>query len=1180
MKFKNFGKIGCFAVVMAVAGSFGLANANNTSLVYAASSVTKNIGDQLQLTNVKTNYKAEDIKTNTTPGDYEGQKYVVLPTPSVNTSALTVTATNSSGKSVDVELVNDNEYRLYLSGDKGVYYVTYTLTSTNGVETSREIQISIDAVVPSFDWNDENVENIIPEKINPGKTIVLPYPSILDQNGDYVTYEGNELTADYLANIKNESTIKAIGLTLKLVDANKNTVEPVYNAETGYYEIKLASDAKTGKWTLSYVYEQENSYTIKKTYNFQVVSTEYFNPEEDVSLKIQGFKDNVSIPTSMELNVESPFPYATIVNTKDGNAEISVYTILKITCTPADGSAQVSWNSHDNPELFKEFKFKPTIEGNYQVEYTFKSFYGKEISHNYGTIYNVRKGTTGTTVYVVEGYSDNIDSVKDITSETVDEAFYGDNPILVDATYKVPTKVKAGQEVELPAIFAVDLTDNFEKLAFTRTITNKTTGVSNSYSLTQPDASRQIGPEETIKYTFEKAGEYSVRYSVKDSTTYNSSVYLDTFTVVVEEDFEDTTAPVVDFNGLPKTITAGKDITFTIDASDYKADSSTEYDDTNLKLVVTYQFDSENPVTIYPDTNGEYKIEVPADASYNTVSVNAVATDDSGNETPKNATIIINNYSGDTFAPEINVDGFDFEIGTEGSPWKTVSDDATTLADFEKGDTITLPKVTFSDNSSDLVVTAYVEHVSTGNVLKTFFGMSGSGTTVSMGGIGSESFQLQYSGLYRVTYVATDVNNNIAINSFEFNAISNTPPSIYGVGNISTSAEYGDEIDIVSGITIYDGDTIQTDYNIKYLSASEYANIETILSDESSKSTLFIYVEGACEPMPGNIIKATDGTITLRYWSVNANGKYTLTPQVQTISAEDTTAPTFYINENLIEETHEYDSEAEDLTNYVFIPNFENLSDTGSGVDLNSKKVVVKYSDSTTELTIKSIDDISDELFTESGYTQDDIDSIKNNYLGYVVATKNGTMNITYTVSDKAGNTSAEKVIAIACGDITPPTLSVDNVKLESSYNVGSTLSIDMEALKVSDDSDTEESSISYKNVVVTVTCDGKTISKDSSSTVDMFNYKIENAGNYIITFTVSDSSGNSRSETLEFTVNQETNSPVISTTVWGTVVIILSLLVLGGVIYMFVKPTKGNKNGPKGGQRTEKKEQDSKIQV
>ena len=58
------------------------------------------------------------------------------------------------------------------------------------------------------------------------------------------------------------------------------------------------------------------------------------------------------------------------------------------------------------------------------------------------------------------------------------------------------------------------------------------------------------------------------------------------------------------------------------------------------------------------------------------------------------------------------------------------------------------------------------------------------------------------------------------------------------------------------------------------------------------------------------------------------------------------------------------------------------------------------------------------------------------------------------------------------------------------------------------------------------------------------------------------------------------TGCPVISTTVWGTVVIILSLLVLGGVIYMFVKPTKGNKNGPKGGQRTEKKEQDSKIQV
>lgn len=1183
MKFKKIGKIATLAVTVGVAGAvgFGAAIPQNASVYADSYTSVASAGQKLQLKQLKTQFKASDIQT-----DDQNKQYVVLTTPLVSEGDLNVTAKNSAGKDVTVTKVSD-EWRLYLSNDKGDYSVTYSVVSGGYTTESKNVTVSIEAKTPGFVFED-NAAQIIPSKINPGRTFAVPYPSIIDKDveGDEIVYmvanvagQDIELTSKNIAAIKNKANFDTIGLTLKLKNSNNVDVSASclsYDATTGLFNVNLPNDAITGKWTLTYTYSGANTFAEKKVYQFQVLASQYFNPS-DINLKISGFKDSKSIPSSMELNVEAQFPYLNIIN-KEDSSTVETYQILSLTCSPKDGSAAQSWNSRDNPELFKNFKFKPTIAGDYSVSYTVYDAYGNTLSHTYSTIGDVKKGTTNTTVYLVKEYS--VDDVEDLTYDDMDDAFYGDAPVLEKADFMIPTKVKtdADNGVTLPAIFAVDLTDNYSTLKFYRRVTAPN-GTSVTYSIYESEASgRKVDPQDTISYKFATAGTYTIRYYVIDSA--GSSVYYENQSVIVEDDYEDVGTPSVEFTGCPSSIIAGNTFTFEVDAHDYKDAEKTIIEDASLELIVEYKIGSADFKKIYPNSEGKYEIEVPADtAAAEVVTIRATAKDDFDQSDVEEKEVIVKSYAGDVTPPTITSD-FNFDIEASDPCWSgTVSGGVLTLDSKQKGDFVTLPSITFNDADSDnLSVTAYVEHIGSGNIIKTYSGMSGSAHDVTLGGLDSESFQLAQAGDYRVNYVATDANNNILLYSFQFNVVSNTPPTIYGVGSISTEAEYGDVIDIVSGITVYDNDTAQTGYATKFLSAAEYADIDTTLA-AAAPETLLVYVEGAYTPKQAdeNKIIAGSGTITLHYWAKNAVGTVSANEQVQTIAAKDTKAPTFYVDETKMDATHDFVSGAADLTNYVFIADMEALKDTGVGVDLSSKSITAKYSDTSSEITVKT-DILSLDLNLFDGETTEEKEANRqwyaDNYYGYVVATKNGTISITYSLSDKAGNAAALKTIDIACGDITAPSISINDVPFETSYSIGGTLSIDRTKIVVSDDKSAE---LTYNDVTIKVTCDGATVEKTNSSSSDpTYTYSLSKAGSYVITFTVSDEAGNQASTTKEFTISATPESPAVSTTVWGTILIIAALLVLGGVIYFFVKPAKG-----KGSKRkAEKKEPEDKIEV
>ena len=68
-----------------------------------------------------------------------------------------------------------------------------------------------------------------------------------------------------------------------------------------------------------------------------------------------------------------------------------------------------------------------------------------------------------------------------------------------------------------------------------------------------------------------------------------------------------------------------------------------------------------------------------------------------------------------------------------------------------------------------------------------------------------------------------------------------------------------------------------------------------------------------------------------------------------------------------------------------------------------------------------------------------------------------------------------------------------------------------------------------------------------------------------MITFDVKDDAGNEATTiTKTFTISSESVTPTNSSTIWGTILIVVSLVVLGLVVFFFVKPSKTKSNKSK----------------
>lgn len=172
--------------------------------------------------------------------------------------------------------------------------------------------------------------------------------------------------------------------------------------------------------------------------------------------------------------------------------------------------------------------------------------------------------------------------------------------------------------------------------------------------------------------------------------------------------------------------------------------------------------------------------------------------------------------------------------------------------------------------------------------------------------------------------------------------------------------------------------------------------------------------------------------------------------------------------------------------------------------------------------------------------------------------TQNGTVTIAYTVYDNKGNSSTAEYV-IRAGDNTDPVIRVDSADesdfIATSYSLSDfekgQFVIDLSKLNISDDKTLKEDlKITYE-LVNDSTED--TIMEPVDETENSLTYNIEEVGNYTFSVTVTDEAQNSITREFKFEVTEETQDPTITYKVIGTVLIVISVLLLAGVIIYFI---------------------------
>ena len=167
-----------------------------------------------------------------------------------------------------------------------------------------------------------------------------------------------------------------------------------------------------------------------------------------------------------------------------------------------------------------------------------------------------------------------------------------------------------------------------------------------------------------------------------------------------------------------------------------------------------------------------------------------------------------------------------------------------------------------------------------------------------------------------------------------------------------------------------------------------------------------------------------------------------------------------------------------------------------------------------------------------------------------------GVYTVTYTANDRFGR-SVEETITVSVGDSKAPQFSWKSTSSlpASEVTVGSTWSFNINMMDVTDDNGNtiENGGITYTQVMTAPS--GKTYTDG--------NYTFDEVGTYSFTIKFTDKSGNTDSENLSIQVKaKEANKTTHTSNAVSTVLIIASVVVLGGVVAYFV--LSGRKKTPK----------------
>ncbi|MCL2540239.1 MAG: hypothetical protein FWE53_02250 [Firmicutes bacterium] len=1168
MKFLS--KITGAVVALAIVLSLGLANPFGT--VSAASSTYQPpaVGEWLTISkDYISEYEYEDVidaehKIRLPDVDFSGG---ILFTEVRDSAFRVIGSDDEYGSSVNENsgILWDNtgffNYFELPAGRIGTFTVNYSVTAANQVKTSQSITIKINGITPRFNFN-TNSEHILPIKTIPGKLITLPWPEILDPEGEPVP--GNPKP---IINVKKPSHDNQ--------DLELDT--------DGFLTFTPAPDV-FGKYVVTYSYAAVGTESIRFFHDISVVSDQLYKPAPGANSDIKLAMTLASaMPGTASLGVETTLPLATGRNTLANDERINVHTKVEVQNHTANTTAV------DITDKFTETGFKYTFPtaGNYLVTYVItdffkntaeQSFFIRDVRDNISPTVKVVdfSAFTQTVIAVDDGKGGTVDKLTELNGKPIDEWELDD---FEDASWLIPSRIGLvedagdpqvlGPTITLPGIFAKDNVDPHSELKLIRELVRKTGG-----TVHQLDSGKNSWDEVTHPFKPGDEGEWIIRYKAYD-TVANNLPSTREFSIIVDSDkYEDRLAPVIEFTGVPSQKRHGDKFTVRKPSvADYLTTDRLEIADARVFVVTEFFFnddeDSAEKAQELESDKSLFEFKIPSkfihsengEEPVTKMTIRVTAIDDAGNKAtlPRHVTVI--DTTSDTGAP-IVVTKAGVERPLETGETHSLTDyilgaDELIPSNLDQNKNIKLPELSFLDTVPAAMGIELDPNINVKVVVTDVFGavvpvtavnssishlvdtvVAGKGTVRTIQNL---QFFAATAGLYTITYTANDTAGNIFCFAYNFGVANRTPPAI-NPENIKPTAEWGDLIDIKGIIVTTNGDLM--DFDMVF--GTPDGNIETGEldgtingGDDWDDETVVVSVSNdkVVPRFDMTSLVAETGTYTIRYWAKDADNNITSNYVERLVVAADTIAPAISILDGGPDRSHPFTVNGT-TENDITIPGFASMSDAGSGVDENSTKIVVKYRDSSSALA----------TFTSN------LASHKFR------ATRNGVLDITYSVADKAGNV-ASLSFEMVVGKITQPLIQINNMDRNAPNNVnkpiGTELSINRNDLKLIDDGVTQD----HTRITITVTLDGATVTPDATSDTTTVKFTFNSAGKVRITYSATDDAGN-KAEPREFTftISDEPNNPVMPTVIWGTILLVVSLLALGGVIFYFVKPVRGSK--------------------
>ena len=438
---------------------------------------------------------------------------------------------------------------------------------------------------------------------------------------------------------------------------------------------------------------------------------------------------------------------------------------------------------------------------------------------------------------------------------------------------------------------------------------------------------------------------------------------------------------------------------------------------------------------------------------------------------------------------------------------------------------------------------------------------------------------------YTVKYTIVDGGNNVVSYSFVLVAPQDkTPPVITGFDGSSSEIELGQTVTI-NGLTVTDNRT----------GSKQVTFVVTTKLDGNE------LLNGAEVKQEDNSIRFTPdqiGTYTLEIVAIDeANNQSE--PRTISIVVKDSYKPVIEVNGSTVipavsedKIIKNDDTGEEDYSNIIIeLPTFTvaDYIDSDSSEMNTMTKTTGKITISTPEAEDSKITATVYEYNLDGSFVGED----KDNYLNFRLEDgvfkftpfARGVYTITYSGSD--GTNSADEIeFTVDVGQITKPTIYLssgfnsllskgfvldDNSTLKVNTRaylskVGVDLSgIDDLCLTVQDDYgfnnvNTDEDNNDAEYIIATVRLvgpNGSSVTKSDESDGDIALYDLTQTGTYKLEFTIKNKLNVERTYSTTFEVKAKEVNTVDTTKILGTVLIIVSAVILVGVIIYFVKGTK-----------------------